>query len=69
MSKIIIDNQADTSDRIAINLVLAVMSNGKISETAGVKHYCHHCQFEDIHIACTPNKKSVRFVLYDGEKS
>ena len=71
MSKIIIDNRSRLSDISAIRVVEKVIEKGKISQTAGVRHYCHHVEFVQpdfgfVQVECIPNRKSVRFVVHRG---
>jgi hypothetical protein len=52
----------------AIEAVRLVLKSGRISTTNGKSHHCHLSVFEigniDHHIACIPNEKSERFIIY-----
>ena len=65
MSKIIVENRTDLPDHLVLNYVYSVILKGRISGIEGHKQYCYHSSFEDgIEVACYPNKKSDRFVVY-----
>ena len=73
MSKLIIDNCSTVSDECALVLVGRVIAGGKVSVTAGKKHYCHHSTFtveEDgmkrmVGVHSHPNYKSSKFTIYN----
>lgn len=54
MSKIIIHNNTNLPDKKAVSYILNVILQGKISETAGRKHYCYCCVYreEEISVTC-----------------
>lgn len=64
--RIIIENRAGVDDITALEMVIAVMRHGKISETAGVKHYCHATRFASGKVVYAMKNRggSDRFVIF-----
>lgn len=73
--KLIIDNHTELSDKEALGLVLRVIKDGKVSQTRGIKHYCHGTVFhardgksEEICVSFILNHaQSGRFLLTQRE--
>lgn len=66
MNKLIIKIDCEQSHESALAHVLGVIEGGLVSETNGVKHYCHYTVFRDgIGVYCYPNGKSFAFVVMD----
>lgn len=64
MTKFIIEIQDDIDEIAALGFVASVMDGGKVSETNGVKHYCHMTTFKNcVEVHCLPNAKSLRFIV------
>jgi hypothetical protein len=69
MNKIIIDNQSDLDDEMAVILVKRVISNGRISNEG--KQYCYLTGFtiatpegdKEYNVATDLNKKSDKFII------
>ena len=69
MGKIIIHNTSSLTDKEAINKIYSVMALGKISETSGIKHYCHVVTFSnDVKVYCLNRKEDNNtFYVYEGD--
>lgn len=71
MSKIIIENRSNiVTDRMCLQMVSAVMKDGRVSNYG--KQYCYGSTFtigdEQVMVASSLNKKSDKFVIYDNGK-
>ena len=71
MSKIIIENIHETiPDNIALECVMHVIADGKISGEGDKAQYCFHSTFTikpdgvKVHVAASKNKASDKFVVY-----
>ena len=71
MSKIIIENNHETiSDIIALECVMHVVSDGKISGEGDKVQYCYHSTFTTkpdgvkVQVSAFKNKASDKFVVY-----
>lgn len=68
MNKIIIDNRTSEPDDDVLLRVYAIISDGRVSETAGRAHYCHVTTWKDgMVIYAGINAKSDRFVVMKDE--
>ena len=68
MSKIIIHNNSDLPDSIAIAKVLSVVNGGLVSETNGIKHYCHLTHFNSgVLIECINRGENKNTFYVTGE--
>lgn len=68
MSKIIIQNNANISDELALRYISKIIEIGRISNNA--TQYCYHTSFESgIEISSFLNKKSDRFIIYKVKNS
>ena len=69
MSKLIIDNRTETlSNHECFHYISNVCGKGKISETRGVKHYCHIVSFDtfddgEVTVYFKLNKASSTFII------
>jgi len=69
MSKIIIHIRDDIEEEKAIAFVYDVIQNGKISETAGRKHYCHATVWHKSgHVVLVINRKEGLNTFYIYKK-
>lgn len=70
--RIIINIEHDNlSDERVIALVGRIIENGRVSNTAGRKHYCHisHAGFEDTMVHATRrNDTTDTFTIWKGTK-
>jgi hypothetical protein len=65
MSKLIIQNDASCSDVQALQYVMTVIRQGRVSEDG--KAYCYVTSFVDgVVVGCMRNARSDRFVVRDG---
>ena len=71
MSKIIIENNHETiSDLLALECVLQVVADGKISGEGDKAQYCYHSTFTikpkgvKVEVSAFKNKASDKFVVY-----
>lgn len=63
MSKIIVQNDSNLSDGEALEYVITVIKQGRISNNG--KQYCYVVTFKSgITVISTLNKKSDRFIVY-----
>ena len=71
MSKIIIENKHETiSDLLALECVMQVVADGKISGKGDKAQYCYHSTFiiksegVKVEVSAYKNKASDKFVVY-----
>jgi hypothetical protein len=65
VSKLIIQNDSTHNDAQALQYVMTVIRNGRISEDG--KSYCYVTSFVDgVVVGCMRNAQSDRFVVRDG---
>jgi len=65
--KTIIDNQSSLSDVEAIERVVRVMVEGRVSGSGKKRQYCYHTVFTDgFSVSAFINKHSDRFVILNG---
>ena len=68
MNKLIIKIKGERSHESALAYVSGVIEGGLVSETNGVKHYCHYTVFKDgTGVYCYPNSNSFAFVVLDNQ--
>lgn len=65
MGKLIIDNQSDVTDILALEMVKHVLHEGRISGTGDKAQYCYATTFQqgEVCIYATLNKKSDKFLV------
>lgn len=60
MSKIIIHISDDVTDKEAITAIADVISEGKISQTNNIEHYCHLTNYADwISVSCQSKREGL----------
>lgn len=66
--KIIIDNQANINDQLAVIYVSKVIKGGRVSEANNIKHYCWVTKFESGMTVVVRKKRTEKsadsFVVY-----
>jgi hypothetical protein len=69
MSRIIINNNADIPDRVALDFAITVIHMGKISETNKVDHYCHATTIGDFTVWSTVTKSGTYSFTIDERQN
>jgi hypothetical protein len=64
MGKIIIHNNSDLDDHKAVAKVLSVINDGLVSQTNGIKHYCHLTRFDSGILICCVNRGKDKNTFY-----
>ena len=68
MGRIIVNNRSDLSDYEAMELVMMVLANGRISNDG--KQYCYLTAFrsQKYHVVSDLRKKSDSFIVYKANQ-
>jgi hypothetical protein len=68
VERFIVEIRDGINPQHAFELLVLVLKEGRVSTTNGKAHHCHHIagtiDKNEIHVACIPNEKSERFIIY-----